>query len=170
MGMMIRPGVFYLATLLSWLAAGALCAQTFQTNLTYVCGGERMIIESCNMRDVSDNSSCLVQHPDRPQHNGFPAYTNETRGALKQLIPTCQQPSADAVAREQARQKKQNDQQDAAMKKALGPPSVAVLPNAVPNTLPNAVPSAVANRTAPTDANRDLVRCLESGRSQSQCG
>src|ERR1035438_9665838 len=108
---------YVVAGLLGWLPA---FAQTIQTNVTYVCGGERMVVESCNMRDLSDSSSCLVQHPDRPLHNGFPAYTNETRGNLKKLIPTCQQPSADAVAREQARQKKQDDQQDAAMKKALG--------------------------------------------------
>jgi hypothetical protein len=127
-----------------------------------------MIIESCNMRDLSDNSSCLVQHPDRPQHNGFPAYTNETRGNLKKLLPTCQQPSADAVAREQARQKKQNDQQDAAFKKANAPdPSVALPTPSGPASGP-----LVATPVRPVSPASDggMIRCLESGRSQSQCG
>jgi hypothetical protein len=142
----------------------AVSAQTFQTNLTYVCGGERMIIESCNMRDLSDNSSCLVQHPDRPLHNGFPAYTNETRGTLKKLVPTCQQPSADAVAREQARQKKQQDQQDAAFKKANAPDPSAVMP------APSAAMPRPSGASGPPAADGTMIRCLESGRSQAQCG
>lgn len=61
---------------------GALAAaQDIKLNVTYVCNGERMYVESCNIRDLSDASTCMVAHPDRPQHNGFMAYTTETRGA-----------------------------------------------------------------------------------------
>jgi hypothetical protein len=30
------------------------------------------------MQNLSDDASCMVAHPDRPLHNGFMAYTNET--------------------------------------------------------------------------------------------
>ena len=30
-------------------------AQDVKLNLTYVCSGERMYVESCNIRDLSDN-------------------------------------------------------------------------------------------------------------------
>lgn len=63
---------------------------TLLQRMMYVCNGERLLLESCNMQDFSDNSGCLVQHPDRPQHNGMVAYTNETRGTLKKLSPGCQ--------------------------------------------------------------------------------
>jgi hypothetical protein len=56
-------------------------AQDIKLNVTYVCSGEHVYVESCNIRDLSDNATCQVAHPDRPQHNGFMAYTSETRGA-----------------------------------------------------------------------------------------
>ena len=56
--------------------------------LTYVCNGEKLHIDSCNIRDLSDNSSCLVAHPDHMKPNGLSMYTNETRGTLKKLLPT----------------------------------------------------------------------------------
>src|ERR1700689_2023406 len=74
-------------------------AQDVKLNVTYVCNGERVYVESCNIRDLSDTSTCMVAHPDRPQHNGFMAYTTETCGTLKKLFPTCKQPSAEELAR-----------------------------------------------------------------------
>src|ERR1700722_2782321 len=68
-----------------------------QLNLIYICNGEKLVLENCNIRDTSDTTNCLVQHPDRPTHNGLVAYANETRGTLKKLIPTCQQPSVRGV-------------------------------------------------------------------------
>src|SRR5580693_3079969 len=91
------------------LAVGSAAAQDIKLNVTYVCAGERMYVESCNIRDLSDTSSCMVAHPDRPKHNGFMAYTNETRGALKKLFPTCQQPSAQELAAAAAFKKKQQE-------------------------------------------------------------
>ncbi len=67
-------------------------AQDVKLNVTYVCSGERMYVESCNIRDLSDTATCQVAHPDHPKHNGFMAYTSETRGALKKLLPACKQP------------------------------------------------------------------------------
>src|ERR1700681_2493176 len=95
-------------------------ADDIQTHVTYVCNGEHLFIESCNVRDVSDSSTCMVAHPDKMRPNGFPTYTNETRGALKALLPTCAQPSAQAVARVQDAQTKWQNQYNAAM--ATPPP------------------------------------------------
>jgi hypothetical protein len=104
---------FFLATALN------VChAQDVQLGVTYTCGGERLYLESCNIRDLSDTSTCMVAHPDRPKHNGFMAYTTETRGALKKLLPTCKQPSSEELARAKAHYTKQNDIQAANEKKA----------------------------------------------------
>jgi hypothetical protein len=156
-----NSGIFCSFAVLSLLVCGVAAAQDIQTGVVFVCNGERLEIESCNMQNVSDTSSCLVAHPDRPLHNGFTAYTNETRGNLKKLLPTCQQPSAAAVARAQAFAKKQNDKQDAILKQNLAlmdaPPRGPEGPASAPNT----------------KSQRDklrLVRCLSAGRSEGQCG
>jgi hypothetical protein len=77
----------------------AASAQDIKTNVNYLCNGERIIIENCNVRDLSDASSCLVGHPDAVAPNGLMKYTNETRGNLKKLLPTCQQPRRNDSAR-----------------------------------------------------------------------
>src|SRR5579863_1445526 len=46
------------------LVAGRVAAQDLTPGLTYVCSGERLFIENCNMRDLSDTASCMVGHPD----------------------------------------------------------------------------------------------------------
>jgi hypothetical protein len=97
--MKAKPSSLALAAGLVLLGAGAAAAQDLQKNVTYVCGGERLVIDSCNIRDLSDTSTCMVGHPDTILPNGLMKYTNETRGALKKLLPTCKQPSADQVAR-----------------------------------------------------------------------
>src|ERR1700751_2555225 len=89
-----------------WSIATAL-GQDIVPGLTYVCNGERLHIDSCNMRDLSDNSSCMIAHPDHMRPNGFPTYTNETRGNLKKLLPTCQQPTAQQSAAAKNRQQRQ---------------------------------------------------------------
>jgi hypothetical protein len=96
-----------LSAALGLLALGIASAQDVQTGVTYVRNGERMSVESHNMRGLSDTASCVLAHPDPPLHNGFLAFTNETRGALKKLISTCKQPSAAAVAHAPAFEKRQ---------------------------------------------------------------
>jgi len=88
-------------------------AQDVKLNVRYVCNGEHIYVESCNIRDTSDTSTCMVAHPDRPTKNGIMAYTNETRGALKKLFPTCEQPSAQELAKAEAFKKKQQEIYDA---------------------------------------------------------
>ena len=139
----------------SVVAGGLASAQDLHTGVTYVCNGERLLIESCNMRDTSDTSTCLVQHPDRPQHNGFPAYTNETRGTLKTLLPTCKQPGAAQVARADGARKNAQDKQDAILQQNL--------------KLMDTPPAAAAG---PASVSRDkarLQRCLSAGRTEMQC-
>ena len=102
----------------SLLFSSLLYADDIQTHVTFVCNGEHLFVESSNIRDLSDNSTCMVAHPDKMRPNGFPTYTDETRGALKKLLPTCQQPSAQLLAGVQAAQKKAN----AAYNAAVNPP------------------------------------------------
>jgi hypothetical protein len=122
-------------------------AQDVKLNLTYVCSGERMYVESCNIRDLSDNATCQVAHPDRPQHNGFMAYTSETRGSLKKLLPTCTQPTAKEIANEEAFKKKQQELYDAAVAKAnpQPPPQAANQPNAGRPQSPVGMPAPPKN-------------------------
>src|SRR5580692_6302406 len=103
-----------IAMLLGMCAA----AQDIKLNVTYVCNGERMYVESCNIRDLSDTSTCMVGHPDRPTRNGIMAYTNETRGTLKKLFPTCKQPTPQELAAADAFKKKQQEIYDANVAKA----------------------------------------------------
>jgi hypothetical protein len=153
-----RPIV--IAALFGLLCGGVAVAQDLQTGVTYVCNGERMLIENCNMRDLSDNTNCLVQHPDRPPHNGFVAYTNETRGTLKKLIPTCKQPSAEDLEKTKAFQKKQQDTQDAIEKKNI------TAMNAPPPPPPSAGPPKSSELQSDQLA---LRRCVSSGRVPAVC-
>ena len=109
LAMIIRRVIIALVLAAAILAGVRADAQDIKLNVTYVCNGERMYVESCNIRDISDTSTCQVAHPDRPQHNGFMAYTTETRGALKKLLPTCTQPTAQEIAKEDAFKKKQQE-------------------------------------------------------------
>jgi len=89
--------------------------QTLQMKVTYICNGERLIIDGCDIHDMSDTAHCFVAHPDRPLHNDMMAYTNETRGAMNKLIPTCKQPSAAEVKAHQDFEKAVAARQQAAI-------------------------------------------------------
>jgi hypothetical protein len=103
----------------------------------------------------------MVAHTDKMRPNGFPTYTNETRGTLKKLLPTCQQPSAKAVARVQDAQKKWEDQYNAAV-----------------NTPAPARQGSSASQITPVNINpamqsadeRASTRCITAGRSPTLCG
>jgi hypothetical protein len=146
-------------------------AEDIKLNVTYVCNGERIYVESCNIRDVSDTSTCMVGHPDRPTHNGIMAYTNETRGALKKLFPTCTQPTAKELAAAEAFKKKQQEIYDANVAKAN--PQARTQPNTQSNTQTNPGTSqaqAVARVTPPKNAEeRAMRRCVSSGRLPATC-
>src|SRR5271154_7461884 len=102
------------AAMLLTLFAAALCnAQDIIVGVTYVCNGEHIYLEGCNIRDTSDTSTCMVAHPDHLTPTGLNTYTSMTRGALKKLLPTCQQPTAKQLAAAKAFQKKQEDNYNA---------------------------------------------------------
>ncbi len=125
--------------------------------LTYVCNGERLHIDSCNMRDLSDTSTCMVAHPDHMRPNGFPEYTYETRGNLKKLLPTCQQPTAQQKTAATNAQQRQQDAQAAAFKKAEASP-------------PMPTRADVVQALQPKDPQeRQLNRCIAAGRLPASC-
>ncbi len=160
-----RPGLKLGAVVLLGVAAQVGVAQDVKLNVTYVCNGEREYVESCNVRDLSDTATCMVAHPDRPQHNGFMAYTTETRGALKKLFPTCTQPSADEVARAEAFKKKQAEILAANEARANGqaPPSTAQGSGSGTSISPVQIPP-------PKNAEeREIRRCVSSGRLPATC-
>jgi hypothetical protein len=149
-------------------------AQDVKLNVTYVCSGERLYVESCNIRDLSDAATCQVAHPDRPKHNGFMAYTSETRGTLKQLLPTCTQPTAKELAAAEAFKKKQQEIYDANVAKA-NPQVNQPQPNTLNN--PQNSPGAAQNTAAalqlvkpPKNAEERAIRCcVSSGRVVATC-
>ncbi|NYF51999.1 hypothetical protein HDF12_002364 [Edaphobacter lichenicola] len=129
----------------------------------YVCSGERMFIENCNIRDTSDNATCMVGHPDHVLANGIMQYTYVTKGALKKLFPTCTQPSAKQAAAAQAFQKRQQDTYNANAQKA--------------NDQLNAIQQQQAQSgggygqpAPPKNAEeRAMRRCVSSGRLPATC-
>ena len=157
--MRVQLQAFSIVALLAWCCSAS--ADEVQTRVTYVCGGEHLFIENCSIRDLSDNSTCLVAHMDKMRPNGFPTYTNETRGTLKKLLPTCQQPSAKSVARVQEAQKKWQDQYNAAQPT---PP-----PRNPGNPASQVTPVTVDPATQSAD-QRKVTRCITAGRSATLCG
>jgi hypothetical protein len=141
------------------LVAGRVAAQDLTPGLTYVCSGERLFIENCNMRDLSDTASCMVGHPDHILANGLMQYNNMTRGALKQLFPTCQQPSAKQSAAAHAFQQKQQATYDANVQKA----------NSQLEAMEHAPLPGQAPQKPRSPEERETNRCITSGRLPSSC-
>lgn len=156
-GLFLKSGICILFCAL----AAALHAQQDYTlpNVPYVCNGERLVIENCNIRDTSDTSTCMVGHPDHIQSNGLMQYTTMTRAAIKQLFPTCKQPTADQVARAKAFQKRQQDTYDANVKKA----------NDENDAIEARAQAAIPGRKPLTPEERTINRCITSGRLPSSC-
>jgi hypothetical protein len=155
-----------IAMLLGLFAATLAAAQDLMQNVTYVCNGERMFIENCNIRDLSDNGTCMVGHPDHVMPNGLMQYTNMTRGALKKLFPTCTQPSAKELAAAAAFKKKQQEIYDANVAKAN--PQINNQPNASRQQAQGA--GLQQQPTPPKNAEeRAMRRCVSSGRLPATC-
>jgi hypothetical protein len=152
---------FAWAGLLSLFVAAIASAQDLQTKVTYVCNGERIVIDSCNVRDTSDTSKCMVGHPDTILSNGLMKYTYETRGDLKKLLSTCKQPSPEEIKRAQAFQKKIDDQQEA-FKRNSEQKMKAPAPGTQTQNLGAPQPSS-------DPETRRMNRCITAGRSPSTC-
>jgi hypothetical protein len=146
------------ATLLVLFAAALCNAQEITIGVTYVCNGEHIYLEGCNIRDTSDTSTCMVAHPDHLTSTGLNTYTSMTRGALKKLLPTCQQPTAKQVAAAKAFQKKQDDLYNANEKKATEQLNAATQP------------ATYGQPQKPkTPEERAITRCVTSGRLPATC-
>jgi hypothetical protein len=145
--------------LLPALFAAALChAQDIPIGVTYVCSGEHIYIEGCNIRDTSDTSTCMVAHPDHLTPTGLNTYTSVTRGTLKKLLPTCTQPSAKELAAAKAFQKKQQDTYNANAQKAEEQLKAATQPRAYGQP-----------QKPKTPEERAITRCVTSGRLPASC-
>lgn len=157
--MKTKTALAALAVLCALFSAALASAQDVQTNVTYVCNGERLTVESCNIRDLSDTSTCMVGHPDTILANGIMKYTSETRGALKKLLPTCKQPSPEQVARAKAFEKKQNDLYAANEKKA----------SAENDAIEARAQAVITGKKPRTPEERAMNRCITSGRLPASC-
>src|SRR5580698_192961 len=110
------------------LSAATLCSaqSDIKLNVTYICNGEHVYVDSCNIRDLSDTATCMVEHPDHVNAGGIAAITSETRGSLKKKLPTCTQPTAKELAAHDAFVKKQQDVYAANVAKANPPAPTTV--------------------------------------------
>src|ERR1700749_2785980 len=79
----LNLGRLWIATFLAVFATTLAAAQDIKLNVTYICNGERIYVDSCNIRDLSDTATCMVEHPDHVNAGGIAAITSETRGSLK---------------------------------------------------------------------------------------
>lgn len=137
----------------------SLRADDIQLGATFVCNGERLYVENCNIRDLSDTSTCMVAHPDRPQKNGLMVYTYETRGSLKKLLPTCKQPSSEEVRKANDFQRMQSQKLAANIKKA----------NDELDDADAKVDAAINGGHALSAEERQMYRCIAAGRANELC-
>ncbi|HEY2466965.1 MAG TPA: hypothetical protein VGI45_03855 [Terracidiphilus sp.] len=142
----------------SSISAQTPASQDIPIGVTYICSGEHIYIENCNIRDTSDNANCMVAHPDHLTPTGLNSYTYVTRGALKKLLPTCQQPSAKQSAAAKAFQQRQQDAYNANVQKAEQEMKAATQPVA---------PGQPQKPKTPEE--RQMARCVTSGRLPASC-
>ena len=149
---------------LSSFAGPRLFAQSdIPIGATYVCNGEHIYVENCNIRDTSDNGTCMVAHPDHLTPAGLNSYTYVKRGDLKKLLPTCQQPSAKQLGAAKAFQQRQQDLYNANAKRAEDQVSAS---QAVPAQAQSAIQQQLAGKTP---EERQMNRCISSGRLPASC-
>jgi hypothetical protein len=160
--MKIRAGVIGMSGFVGLVVCAIASAQDLQLHVTYVCSGERLFIENCNMQNLSDTANCFVGHPDTILSNGMMKYTNETRGSLKKLLPTCKQPSADEIAKEKAFTKKVQDKQDALKKEAEAKLDA-------PPPTPGGSGASSGMVKPQTAEQKALNRCITAGRLPASC-
>ena len=159
--------VIALCLLYAMEAAGQTpAAQDIPIGVTYVCSGEHIYIENCNIRDTSDTSNCMVAHPDHLTPTGLNSYTYVSRGALKKLLPTCQQPSAKQLAAAKAFQQRQQDLYNANVKKAEQS-QVPVNQAQVASELQQASAGPLLSGGSPEQ--RAMRRCVSAGRLPASC-
>jgi hypothetical protein len=151
------------AVVLLFLTVGAseIVAQDIPIGVTFICSGEHIYVDSCNMRDTSDTSTCMVAHPDHLTPNGTSKNEFLTRSALKKLLPTCEQPSAKQLAAAKARQQRQQDIYNANVQKTESQMNA-----------PQPTQEDILKALHPTPKDpdeRQMDRCITAGRPPSSC-
>ena len=157
--MKLRCRAAFFALLFFAVFITPLIAADIQLGATFVCNGERIFVQSCNVRDQSDASSCMIGHPDKLNPNGLMTYTYDTRGNLKKLLPTCKQPSAAEVEKANGFQRMQAEKLAANTKKA----------NDELDANEAKVQSAITGKPATSKEEREMTRCITSGRNPDLC-
>jgi hypothetical protein len=151
-----------LVMMVGLIGCAAAAAQDIKLGVTYVCNGEHIWVDSCNVRDLSDTATCMVEHPDHVNAGGIAAITSEARGSLKQKLATCTQPTAKELAAHDVFVKKQQEVYAANVAKA-NPPA----PTVVNRPQGGGGPVQV---TPPKNAEeRQMRRCVSSGRLPASC-
>ena len=138
--------------------ASTLFADDIQLGATFVCNSERLYVENCNIRDLSDTSTCMVAHPDRPQRWTDGLYLRDSRYS-KKLLPTCKQPSSEEVRKANDFQKRQSQQLAANIKKA----------NDELDDVDSKVQATINGTHALSAEERQMYRCIASGRASELC-
>jgi len=133
-------------------------AQEIILKVNYVCNGERLVVDGCDIHDLSDTSYCFVGHPDHVK-DGLMAYSSSTRGALKKLLPTCKQPSQQEIAAHEAFVKRQESMQAEAERRANGQMPA--------NQQQQQQMMAQTGQMSPEQ--RKTARCVSSGRVPAVC-
>ena len=147
------------------LSGVIVAAQDIPIGATFVCNGEHLFVENCNIRDTSDTSKCMVGHPDTVLPNGLMKYTYETRGDLKKLLPTCKQPSAQQLAAAKAFQDKQQAAYNANVAKSEQQMKAIEQQQARQD-------AAITGGPPPSSSDpqtRAMNRCITSGRLPASC-
>src|ERR1700679_3918209 len=159
-----------IAAILGSCASTCCAAQDIRLHVTYVCSGEHIYVEKCDTADVSDASSCMIGHPDHTTPTGFMTYTTQTRGALKKLLPTCQQPTAADLARADAVAKMKQQLYDPTGKPRVqaSAPVTSQANASRPQTIPTN-PALLQVRPPKNAEERALRRCVSSGRLPATC-
>ncbi len=144
-------------------------AQDIPIGATYICNGEHIYIENCNIRDTSDTSTCMVAHPDHLTPSGMNTYTYATRGTLKKLLPTCQQPSAKQMSAAKAFQQKQQDTYNANEQKANNQLDQNMRANAQADAARAQALNPNQIQPPKNAEERQMRRCVSSGRLPASC-
>jgi hypothetical protein len=94
-----------LALLFAAFGASLGVAQDIPLGVTYICSGEHIYIENCNIRDLGDNANCMVAHPDKLLPNGMNSYGGNAPAMVTASgeLPQQAQPTALAACPRQPR-------------------------------------------------------------------
>lgn len=151
-----RVALLLAAVLMPLCSSGV--AQEVLLKVTYVCNGERIYVESCDIHDLSDSSYCLVAHPDHLK-NGMTTYIGSTRGALKKLLPTCKPPSQQEIAAHEDYERRMQAAQAENERRA----------NAQMKAQEQQQQELMAQANQKSAEQRRVARCVTAGRVMAVC-